>query len=394
MASVASQSGVRAEGVYNTHMPSKPTLPPIHWIDTPQALQELAETLLAQPRVAVDTEANSLHAYHERVCLIQFSTPENDYLVDPLALDDLSPLAPFFASPRVEKIFHAAEYDILGLHRDFGFSFANLFDTMVSARILGMEKVGLGALLEQYFGVKAEKRYQRANWALRPLPPEMLDYARLDTHYLIPLRDILYRQLVERGLWELAREDFARLAIPIAGTGARPLWQRQRDLSPRQTATLKALWHWREKEAERRDVPPFKILGDRALVEVARAMPAHRGELANVAGLPRWALRRYGNALLAAVRNSKDSTLAPQEERREPNRPFIARYEALRRWRQRAAVEMGVPSDVVLPKTHMQAIAAANPSTLAELKPLMHDIPWRYAHFGEQILAALRAVAE
>jgi len=128
-----------------------PERPPV-WVNSPEALTALAAELHRYPRIGVDTEANSLHAYREQVCLLQFSTPEADYLVDPLALDDLSPLAPVFASPEVEKIFHAAEYDILGLHRDFGFTFTNLFDTMVSARILGYEKVGLGALLEKSTG--------------------------------------------------------------------------------------------------------------------------------------------------------------------------------------------------------------------------------------------------
>jgi ribonuclease D len=139
--------------------------------------------------VAVDTESNSLFAYREQVCLVQFSTTQADFLVDPLALADLTPLAPLFADPKIEKVFHAAEYDLLCLKRDFGFSFANLFDTMLAGRILGRKEIGLGAMLEAFYGVQADKRHQRANWGQRPLPAPLLEYATLDTHYLIPLRD-------------------------------------------------------------------------------------------------------------------------------------------------------------------------------------------------------------
>ena len=368
-----------------------PTEPPI-WVDTPAALQDLAAELRRYPRVGVDTEANSLHAYREQVCLVQFSTPKADYLVDSLAIDDLSPLAEVFADPAVEKIFHAAEYDVLGLHRDFGFRFTNLFDTMVSARILGYEKVGLGALLEQHFGIHLQKRYQRADWGQRPLPPEMLDYARLDTHFLLPLRDILYRQLEEKGLLPLAQEDFARLTHPLEGNSRPPLWQRGgHHLTPQQTAVLEALWHYREAEAQRRDVPPFKVLDDKTLVALAHRLPRNNGELRQVPGMRGARVRQHGQGVLSAIRQGLRAAPQHLQRRARPDEATQRRTESLRRWRQQAAAQMGVPSDVVLPKPHMQAIAAANPQTLDELRDLMADIPWRFEHFGEAILAALQA---
>ncbi|NIP41806.1 MAG: ribonuclease D, partial [candidate division Zixibacteria bacterium] len=176
----------------------------------PNTLQQVANILYQEPIVAVDTEANSLYAYQEQVCLIQFSTRDKDYLVDPLAINDLSPLASLFASHKTEKIFHAAEYDLIVLDRDFGFEFNNLFDTMLAARILGWKKVGLASILQSHFGIKPNKRYQRANWGKRPLPDEMLTYAQLDTHFLIPLREKLYQELMEVDRWDLAEEDFQR----------------------------------------------------------------------------------------------------------------------------------------------------------------------------------------
>ena len=169
-------------------MSSSPLAPPILVADQ-DGLDRLVGALAAHPVVAVDTESNSLHAYRERVCLIQFSTPAADYIVDPIRLPDLGPLAPLFANPDQQKVFHAAEYDLICLRRDYRFEFANIFDTMSAARTLGWPQVGLAAILDTHFGVTMNKKYQRADWKRRPLTPEQLDYARLDTHYLVALRD-------------------------------------------------------------------------------------------------------------------------------------------------------------------------------------------------------------
>ena len=171
------------------------TFPPPVWVEDTKALKQMVEELSTQPRIAVDTESNSLHAYRERVCLIQFTGDKKDYLVDPLAIDDLSLLAPLFANPKIEKIFHAAEYDLICLSRDFGFEFANLFDTMQAARILGYKYVGLDNILSEKFGIKVDKRHQKANWGARPLSSAQLEYARRDTHYLGDLRDLLEKEL-------------------------------------------------------------------------------------------------------------------------------------------------------------------------------------------------------
>ena len=177
------------------------------WIDAPDALRAMVKDLSRQSLVAVDTESNSLYAYQEQVCLIQFSTLDQDYLVDPLALKDLSPLGEIFSNPNIEKVFHAAEYDLICLKRDFDFTFENLFDTMIAGRILGRDAVGLGSMLQQAFDIKVDKRYQKANWGKRPLPREYTDYARLDTHFLIPLRNSMKEELVKIDRWELAEED-------------------------------------------------------------------------------------------------------------------------------------------------------------------------------------------
>jgi ribonuclease D len=240
-------------------------LPEPVWVDTTQALEKLVADLKRQPRIAIDTESNSLHAYRERVCLIQFSTDEVDYLLDALAFDDLALLAPIFTSIHIEKIFHAVEYDLICLYRDYGLTCNNIFDTMVAARTLGYEAVGLGSLLADKFEVMVNKRYQKANWGQRPLSPDLVDYARLDTHYLIPLRDSLAIELIEKKLTPYVAEDFARLGKVALGNqrGHRPSWERMKGaqgLSPEQLAVLDQLCRWRERTAERLDRPPFKVM--------------------------------------------------------------------------------------------------------------------------------------
>src|SRR5258706_12309828 len=150
-------------------------------VATAPALQELVRRLQIEPLIAIDTESNCLYAYREEVCLIQISTRDQDWLIDPLALKDLSPLGSLMADPDIETVFHAAEYDMMYMKRDYGFTFRNLFDTMFAARIVGLKTFGLGSLLETYFELQVDKRYQRADWSLRPIPAEQLHYAQMDT---------------------------------------------------------------------------------------------------------------------------------------------------------------------------------------------------------------------
>ena len=358
------------------------------------ALKQMVEGFLSEPILAVDTESNSLFAYQEQVCLIQFSTPRDDFLVDPLALDDLSPLEPLFADPKIEKIFHAAEYDLITLKRDYDFSFDNLFDTMIAARILGWEEMGLGSILKVEFNVELNKRFQRANWGKRPIPLDMQAYARLDTRYLIPLRYTMKAELKSKGRWPLAEEDFARLRF-VNGRDPQdlpePCWRVRgaHDLSSQQAAVLLELCNYRAKVAERIDQPVFKVIGDHTLLAVAEACPRTRSELQDLPKLSEKQFQRHADGLLRAVeRGLKAEPVYPPRTQR-PDELFLARVEELRSWRKSTAHQMQVKSDVVLPRDVLYAIAARDPGNLKELGELMTQLPWRLERFGEQILATL-----
>ena len=372
-------------------------LPVPRLVSKPEELNELAASLQSEPRVAVDTESNSLHAYKEQVCLIQFSTPEADYLVDPITLPAVDALGPVFASASTEKIFHAAEYDLICLKRDFGFQFNNLFDTQVAARILGWKKVGLGNILEAQFGLKPNKRFQRADWKARPISDEMMRYAQLDTHYLFELRDRLERKLHASSMYELAQEDFA-LGCQVNGSAPAPVEQAcwrvngARELSLQQMAVLRELCIYRDRVARRLDRPLFKVISDRILVEIARHCPFDARELARVHGVQNWLLRKHGREILAAVRRGLESVPLESPRHKRPGAAFFNRMDAVRTWRKNTARKMGIESDVVLPRRLMEAVVRQNPQSPQDLSRVLAAVPWRTDRFGEQILEILQRV--
>ncbi|RLC95441.1 MAG: ribonuclease D, partial [Chloroflexi bacterium] len=332
----------------------------------------LLENLSDQPAIAVDTESNSLYAYQEQVCLIQISIPGADYIVDPLADLDLSPLAPIFANPAVQKIFHAAEYDVMCLKRDFGFRFANLFDTMWAARILGWPHVGLGDVLQETFDVHTNKRYQRHNWGKRPLEPQALTYAGLDTHYLLPLRRLQADALTHKGCMEEAQEIFAQVAAtePASHTfSPESFWRIKgaHDLTRHEQAILRELAIWRDREARRQNRPHFKVLGDRTLVTLAQASPHTPERLLGLDGLKPYHVRRYGKHILRAIKQG-----AHAQPPRLPSPPLrhseaeVNHFQAMRAWRKQVAAERGVAPDVIISNATLWTLAEQHPRTIED----------------------------
>lgn len=371
------------------------TLAPPLWVEDTSILEQMVEELSTQPRIAVDTESNSLHAYRERVCLIQFSGSggNRDYLVDPLAIDDLSLLAPLFADPKIEKIFHAAEYDLICLSRDFGFEFANLFDTMQAARILGYKFVGLDNILAEKFGVKVDKRHQKANWGARPLTSEQLDYARMDTHYLGDLRDMLEKELHALGRWELAQDDFI-LAQNVDAPKEKPngsAWKRfssRKGITPRELTILSELTKSRDAIAEKLDRPPFKVITNNTLLDIAKNVPEKDVDLAAL-GLSQKQIQLWGSQVLMAVKLGAEAPLVKKEQAKRPSDAVVKRVEKLKAWRKKTAEAMKVESDIILPKKFLGVLSENPPNNFDELRSIMHESPNRYQKFGGDIYSLI-----
>jgi ribonuclease D len=349
---------------------------------------------MQQAVIAVDTESNSLYAYREQVCLLQFTADHTDYIVDPLVIDDLSPLGPAFASPNVETIFHAADYDLIVLERDFGFTFGKIFDTMWAARILGWPRVGLGDILETYFDVGMNKRYQRYNWGRRPLEPEAVSYARMDTHYLPELRKIQMEELKAKGRWQEAQEvfDYLRSTVtqPPEPTLEYTFWRIKgmHKLSSAEKRVLYNLHKWREETAKKMDRPTMKVLSNKRLVTLARTQPRSKKGLAS-SGLSSYQIRRFGKGILRALR-AKPTSYPPQPHDHErPSHEVMERYNALRAWRKSIAARRGVDSDVILPNATLWEIAHEPPKRLDDLLEVPGIGPWRREAYGPDILRLL-----
>jgi ribonuclease D len=371
------------------------------WIRTPAEAEALAHELRGVSAVAVDTEADSLHHYPERLCLIQLADPQGRvFFVDALTLLDLEPLRPLFADPRPVKVFHSGDNDVVYLKRRFGLAFAGLSDTMLAARFLGVRELGLERLLLKYLDVQPVRSQQKTDWARRPLSPAQEHYAAEDVRHLILLRDRLLTELraIGREGW-LEEECEALAALPVPERppeedGYRRVRGASR-LPPRGLAVLRVLYHQREAWARAEHRPPFKVLPPEALVALAERQSAEPATLVGVPGLSPRLVERYGEGLLAAAARGLAERLPEPPRPPRPPRPVVTtvsrqRAEALRKWRTEAAETSGLDPGVLLPQRLIDALALDPPTALDGLRSVPGLRHWRVDAFGPAILAALR----
>lgn len=376
---------------------SLPDLPPYEWIGTAESWASCLTVLRKASRLAIDIESNSLHAYREEVCLIQISAEGHDYIIDPLAGLQLEPLGKILANRKVEKVFHACEYDMILLKRQYDWDAHHVFDTMWAARILGYAHMGLAWFLQTFYEVQQLKRFQKTDWRRRPLTADQLVYAQADTHYLLRLRDDLEGLLKEKGRFEEALEIFGEVEhvrVPDRDFDPDGFWyiRGARDLPPHGLAILRELYLWRDSEAHRRDRPPFKIIGNEALLRLAAAQPTTAEALRKLEGFPQTLAARYETKLLDAVATGLKASppRPPTAPSRQPQN-VLERYERLQQWRKSRARARGVESDVILSRDSMWVIAQRNPRTMEDLAGLAALGPHRLKMYGEAILAELGA---
>ena len=366
-------------------------------IDTRADLDALVQELLGEKIVAIDTEADSFYHYFDKTCLVQVATRTQIFLIDPLALGgpaELAPLGPVFAAPDIVKVFHAAEYDLFVLKRDCHFTFQNLFDTMVSAQLLGYPSVGLASIAERHFGVNLPKDEQRSDWSIRPLRPKQLSYAAADVLYLIELTEKLGRELRAAKRMRWAQEEFATLCgrewpersfdeigyVRMKGA---------RKLDPYSLSVLRELYLMRDARAREIDRPPFKVLGNRTLLEIAERKPMKLGELAEIKGITDLLLRRMGREVIAAVRTGRKVEHGPIPKlgtgRRRMDRSAERRLAALKTWRAGCAEEQALDPGVLCPNSNLEAIAWRAPQAAKDLKELPELKGWFVREFGAEV---------
>jgi ribonuclease D len=365
------------------------------WIRTTGELAELVGSLAGRRAIALDTESDSLHHHREKVCLVQIGVEEGGWLVDPLAARDLSPLAPLLADPSVAKVLHGADYDVTTLKRDFAFTFANVFDTMVASRVLGRPEIGLQALLRTEFGITLVKDSQKDDWSRRPLTETQEAYALADVAHLIPLHDRLVAALGEVGRLEWVREECAAVAAlePARRGRDADAWQKikgARRLSRRQQGVLQAVFAWREAMADRTDVPAFKIVSSETLLDLAERHPATLEELRAVKGLsPR--VQREAGTLLDAITHAWALPEDALPRVAVPPRPVVSeatrrRIDALRTWRTAEAKKLALDVSVVLPQRLLERVAEVAPRAPSDLDAVEGLRRWRRDTFGEALV--------
>jgi len=369
-------------------------------VDNRSDLDALAQDLLGEKILAFDTEADSFYHYFDKTCLVQVATRREIFLIDPLSCggpSELSPLGPIFASPDIVKIFHAAEYDIFVLKRDCGFQFANLFDTMVSAQLLGYPSVGLASLAERHFGVNLPKEQQRSDWSVRPLSPRQLSYAAADVLYLIPMVEKLRKELRTAKRMKWAQEEFEALTLRqwperefdklgyLRIKGAR-------SLDPMELSILRELYLVRDTRAREIDRPPFKVLGNRTLLEITQAKPKKLAELAKIKGITDLIMRRLGREIMAAVRTGRKTEHGPIPKlstgtRRRIDRQAERHVVLLKQWRAVRAKNLAIDPGVLCPNSSLEAIAWRAPSKVSDLEELPELKRWFIREFGAEVTA-------
>ena len=367
------------------------------WIDTQDAFEEAMKRVATQPKVAVDTEADSLHSYFDKVCLIQISISGEDLVIDPLSKIDLAAFGRILGDQRITKVLHGADYDLRILNRDFGFTIANVIDTMICAQLLGYEAIGLAALLERYFALAVDKTHQRADWAMRPLPRVMLEYAAADTRHLVALADNMREELIAIGRWEWAKEEFARLeTIRFAEKDENEEGFRRlkglNALDRQSLAIARALHEWRDQLARAADRPPFKIFGNDMILEVARAKAATPEALNAIKALSPGHRRRYEREILRRVREALalPEEMLPEKGEARPwsrDKALESRVSRLKDVRDKKAKELKLDPGVLAPRHVLTAIAAAG--NLDQV-PAMRD--WQKRVLGDDLLRVLSTV--
>ena len=370
-------------------------------ITTPAGLEQLVNDLHQLAVFAVDLEADSMHSFQEKVCLLQFTyylaDEEHTVLLDPLAVPDLSVLRPVLADPAVRKIFHAADYDIRCLFRDFEIEIHGLFDTMIASQLLGEERVGLADILGKYFDVTLDKKYQRADWSKRPLPPEMCHYAAEDTRHLHQLVELLEKQLLEKDRLWWAQEDFALMENVRFQVHAGPAFLRMKGagtLPPRSLQILENLIIWRDVEAARRDCPAYKVVGPKVLLSAARHCPECLDDFKKVDDFSPRLVDRYGKAVLQQVEQAMlvaegDLPNFPRVQRRVRDAAVDKRFASLKQWRKAKAAELALDPGILINNALLEEIARQCPATQSALKSVPGLKVWQSKVLGEGMLTAL-----
>ena len=368
------------------------------YLDKPQQVDRFLNEISDVKELALDTEGASFHRFLDRIYLLQLSTRDESAIIDPLPIGSPAGLGQLLQDKSVEVVFHDADYDLRLLHQDYGWHVTNIFDTRIASQLLGIKSFGLAALLDQFFDVKLDKKHQRADWSMRPLTPDMLEYAAQDTRYLLQLKDRMKAELTRRGRLHWAEEEFAKLE------GTR--WEAEesmegflrlkgaRDLSQRELAVLREVANWRDTVAAQLDRATFRVMGNEVLFELARRAPKNVSELSAIKGMPKGMIERGGADIVAAVRRGSEVPEAelpkfPRGQRWNKDRDFDERVARLKAVRDAAATRLELDPGVLCSRERLENIARSEAKAIDDLASVPGLRRWQIEEMGAGFIAAL-----
>ena len=370
-------------------------------IETSRDLGDAVGMALKETEVAVDLEADSMYHFRERVCLIQMAFRDRVVIIDPLTIQDMSPLKALFHDPNIKKVLHGADYDVRSLYRDFGVDIRNLFDTQIACRFLGMQETGLDSVLKKRFNLKLNKKYRKKDWSKRPLPENMVAYAAGDVSYLLPLAHQLEDELSDLNRLSWVQEESELLSrVRPPNENNEPLFLKFKGAGrfrPRGLAVLEALLQSRRRIAERKDRPLFKIIGNDAVLKIAKARPVTLKRLEGTKALSAKQMGMFGEELTRSVKEAMaipEDRLPKYPRKRPPaQKPKVPkRVQAIRNWRDSRAAKMKLDPAILCNKALMTAIAARNPHNMSDFDDI-HDMRnWQRDVFGTEILTVLKKI--
>ncbi|MBX3173980.1 MAG: ribonuclease D [Gemmatimonadaceae bacterium] len=379
-------------------MPRSAPSPTAAYLDTDAAVTEWLTAARKARRLALDTEGASFHRYVDRIYLLQLSTDTQHAIIDPLPTAAPALLGAMIEDPKVEIVFHDADYDLRLLHQDYGWNVRHVFDTRVAAQLLGIKAFGLAALLERGFGIKLDKKHQRADWSMRPLSADMLDYAAQDTMHLLGLRDQLHGELEKKDRLAWAKEEFERLESVRWPTddaaNAFLKMKGARDLTRRELAVLRELVQWRDATALKLDRATFRVVGNEVLLEAAKAHPASKQTLGEIKGMPRGILERSATDILAAIDrgiNVPEAELPrfPKAPRWDRDPEFDSKVGALKQVRDAAAARLELDPGVICSRERLESVARLLPAESSDIAVIPEFRRWQIEVLGEGFVKAL-----
>ncbi len=369
------------------------------FIESETELQRVCEDLLKEKIIGVDLEADSMHCFKEKICLIQIATQKQAYLIDPFEIK----AAPFFIrvleNSDVMTVFHGADFDIRTLDREYQARVKNLFDTEIACRFLGVRERGLGALLKKHFNVDANKKFQKEDWSKRPLSHEMIEYSVGDVTHLIELQDILMRQLMEKGRLSWAEEEFEiQAGVRYEGNHSLPLFIKFKGagkMDNRTLAVLENLLQMRLSIAEKKDLPLFKVISNDSIMTMAHEKPVNVDRMLQMRALSPKQAGMYGNFCVDAIvraLNLAHRDLPSYPKMRRPKRDDRAeqRIERLKQMREKLSLSMDMEPGLLLNNSAIEGIAVKNPSNNEELLKIDSIRRWQVEAMGDDILSTLQ----